>query len=87
MILPPSKRAGCSKSHTPTDFARQVFDSLPLAQASLSLFAYGIPDSILADLFQRIGIITTLEVVTGKEFAARIMAILECFFQGQCQPA
>jgi len=53
MILPPSKRAGCSKSHTPTDFARQVFDSLPLAQASLSLFAYGIPDSFLADLFQR----------------------------------
>jgi len=38
-------------------------------------------------LHNGIGIITTLEVVTGKEFAARKMAILECFFQGQWQPA
>jgi hypothetical protein len=53
MILPPHQRTPRSKPQTPTDFARQVFDSLPLAQASLALFAYGIPSSFLADLFQR----------------------------------
>jgi hypothetical protein len=53
MILPPHKRPSRSQPQAPTDFARQVFDELPLAQASLALFAYGIPNSFLADLFQR----------------------------------
>lgn len=48
MILPPDQRPP-----KPTDFARQVFNKLPLAQASLALLAYGIPDHFLADLFQR----------------------------------
>lgn len=53
VILPPHQRTRGSKPQAPTDFARQVFESLPLAQASLALFAYGVPTSVLADLFQR----------------------------------
>ncbi len=53
MILPPHQRTPRSTPPTPTDFARQVFDGLPLAQASLALFAYGVPNSVLADLFRR----------------------------------
>jgi hypothetical protein len=53
VILPPNQRTRGSKPPAPTEFARQVFDSLPLAQASLALFAYGVPDSFLADLFTR----------------------------------
>jgi Transposase DDE domain len=53
MILPPRQRTSRSKPQVPTDFARQVFDNLPLAHASLALFAYGIPESFLADLFKR----------------------------------
>lgn len=53
MILPPCQRTSRSKPQVPTDFARQVFDNLPLAHASLALFAYGIPESFLADLFKR----------------------------------
>jgi len=53
VILPPHLRTPRSKPQVPTDFARQVFDSLPLAHASLALFAYGIPESFLADLFKR----------------------------------
>jgi hypothetical protein len=53
VILPPHQRTPRSKPQVPTDFARQIFDNLPLAQASLALFAYGVPDSFLADLFKR----------------------------------
>lgn len=53
VILPPDQRTPRSKPQTPTDFARQVLDRLPLAHASLALFAYGIPTSALADLFHR----------------------------------
>jgi hypothetical protein len=53
MILPPRQRTSRSKPQVPTAFARQVFDNLPLAHASLALFAYGIPESFLADLFKR----------------------------------
>jgi hypothetical protein len=53
MILPPHQRISRSKPQVPTDFARQVFENLPLAHASLALFAYGIPKSFLDDLFQR----------------------------------
>lgn len=53
VILPPHRRTPLAKYQQPTDFARQVFESLPLAQASLALFAYGVPTPFLADLFQR----------------------------------
>jgi len=53
VILPPDQRPSRSTPPTPTDFARQVLDRLPLAHASLALFAYGIPASVLADLFHR----------------------------------
>lgn len=53
VILPPHRRTPLAKYQQPTDFARQVFDSLPLAQASLALFAYGVTTPFLADLFQR----------------------------------
>jgi hypothetical protein len=53
VILPPDKRPGRSIPSTPTDFARQVFDGLPLAHAALALFAYGVPTPFLADLFNR----------------------------------
>jgi hypothetical protein len=53
VILPPDQRPTRSTPQTPTDFARQVLDGLPLAHASLALFAYGIPTSVLADLFNR----------------------------------
>jgi len=53
VILPPAQRTRPAKPQEPTAFARQVFESLPLAQASLALFAYGIPNSLLADLFHR----------------------------------
>ena len=53
MILPPHRRTPPAKYQQPTDFARQVFDSLPLAHASLALFAYGVTTPFLADLFQR----------------------------------
>lgn len=53
VILPPHRRTPLAKYQQPTDFARQVFDRLPLAQASLALFAYGITTPFLADLFQR----------------------------------
>ena len=53
MILPTHRRTPLAKYQQPTDFARQVFDSLPLAQASLALFAYGVTTPFLAELFQR----------------------------------
>ena len=53
MILPPDPRSPRSTPPTPTDFARQVLGGLPLAHASLTLFAYGVPTSALADLFGR----------------------------------
>jgi hypothetical protein len=53
VILPPDKRTRRSEPQAPTDFARQVLDGLPLAHASLALFAYGVPTPLLADLFQR----------------------------------
>jgi hypothetical protein len=53
VILPPDPRTPRSTPPTPTDFARQVLDGLPLARASLALFAYGAPPAVLADLFQR----------------------------------
>ena len=53
VILPPDQRTPRSTPPTPTDFARQVLDGLPLAHASLALFAYGVPTSVLADLFHR----------------------------------
>jgi Transposase DDE domain len=53
VILPPHRRAPRSQPPAPTDFARQVLDGLPLAHASLALFAYGVPNSFLADLFER----------------------------------
>ena len=53
VLLPPDLRTRRSQQHTPTDFARQVWDGLPLAQASLALFSYAIPTSFLADLFNR----------------------------------
>ncbi len=53
VILPPHRRTPPAKYQQPTDFARQVFDSLPLAQASLALFAYGVTTPFLAELFQR----------------------------------
>src|SRR5829696_2411470 len=51
VILPPDQRPPRSIPQTPTDFARQVLDRLPLAHASLALFTYGVPTSVLADLF------------------------------------
>ena len=53
VILPPDTRTRRSKPQAPTDFARQVLDGLPLAHASLALFAYGVTTPVLADLFQR----------------------------------
>lgn len=53
VILPPHQRTPRSTPPTPTDFARQVLDGLPLAHASLALFAYGAPTPVLADLFHR----------------------------------
>ncbi len=53
VILPPHRRTPPVKYQQPTDFARQVFESLPLAQASLALFAYGVTTPFLTDLFQR----------------------------------
>ncbi|QEG28558.1 hypothetical protein GobsT_33400 [Gemmata obscuriglobus] len=53
MILPPHQRVPRSQPHAPTDFARQVLEGLPLAHASLALFAYGVPDPVLADLYER----------------------------------
>jgi len=53
VILPPHRRTPPAQYQQPTDFARQVFDRLPLAQASLALFAYGVNTPFLADLFQR----------------------------------
>jgi len=53
VILPPHRRTPPAQYQQPTDFARQVFESLPLAQAALALFAYGVNTPFLADLFQR----------------------------------
>jgi hypothetical protein len=53
VILPPDQRTRRSEPQAPTDFARQVLDGLPLARASLALFAYGIPTPFLANLFDR----------------------------------
>lgn len=53
MILPPDMRSACSQRQSPTDFARQVFNGLPLAHASLALFAYGVTTPFLDDLFQQ----------------------------------
>jgi len=53
VILPPHRRTPPAKSQQPTDFARQVFESLPLAHASLALFACGVPTTFLADFFER----------------------------------
>ncbi|AWM35702.1 IS4/IS5 family transposase [Gemmata obscuriglobus] len=53
VILPPHQRVPRSQPHAPTDFARQVLEGLPLAHASLALFAYGVPDPVLADLYER----------------------------------
>jgi hypothetical protein len=53
VILPPDRRPRRSQPPTPTDFARQVLDGLPLAHASLALVAYGIPTSLLTALFEQ----------------------------------
>lgn len=53
VILPPHQRTRGSQPQAPTDFARRVLEGLPLAHASLTLFAYGVPTSVLADLFNR----------------------------------
>lgn len=50
MILPPDRRA--TPTQTPAEFARQVYDQLPLAQASLALFAHALPEAFLTELFQ-----------------------------------
>lgn len=52
MILPPDRRVPRPQQQSPTDFARQVFDRLPLAQASLALFSYAVPTPFLSNLFQ-----------------------------------